>query len=53
MHEARKHIYTARRAVESSLMAKGIFKGAVSDSQQALSGDVPDAKFVVSLGDQP
>lgn len=53
VHEARIEIYTARRGVETSLMAKGIFKGAVSDSQQALSGEMPEAKFVVSLGDQP
>ncbi len=48
-HEARIEIYTARRAVETSLMAKGIFKGAVSDSQAAISGELPDTKFVVNL----
>ena len=53
VHEARIEIYTARRAVETSLMAKGIFNGAVSDSTQALSGEIPEATFVVSLGDQP
>jgi alkyl sulfatase BDS1-like metallo-beta-lactamase superfamily hydrolase len=48
-HEARIEIYTARRGVETSLMAKGIYKGAVSDSQAAISGELPDTKFVVKL----
>ncbi len=51
VHEARIEIYTARRVVETSLMAKGIYKGAVSDSQKALSGELPETKFVVALGD--
>jgi len=48
-HDARKTIYTARRAVETSLMAKGIYKGAVSDSEAAITGDVPESKFVIDL----
>ncbi|MEM7092166.1 MAG: alkyl sulfatase dimerization domain-containing protein [Actinomycetota bacterium] len=50
-HEARVQIYTARRRVETSLMAKGIFKGAVSDSQAKMSGDLPETSFVIGLGD--
>jgi len=49
VHHARMEIYRARRAVETSLMAKGIFKGAVSDSEAAITGEIPDTKFVVSL----
>ena len=49
VHHARIEIYTARRAVETSLMAKGIFKGAVSDSQAAISGELPDTKFVLDV----
>jgi len=49
VHEARIEIYTARRAAETSLMAKGIYKGAVSDSQAALSGDLPETAFVLNL----
>ena len=48
-HDARKTIYTARRAGETSLMAKGIYKGAVSDSEAAISGELPDTKFVIDL----
>lgn len=52
-HEARIEIYTARRAVETSLMAKGIYKGAASDSHAAISGELPETKFVVGLEADP
>jgi len=48
-HDARIEIYRARRAVETSLMAKGIYKGAAADSQAAITGEVPDAEFVLDL----
>ena len=48
-HDARKQIYTARRAVETSLMAKGIYKGAVADSEAAITGEVPPSTFVIAL----
>jgi len=49
VHHARIEIYRARRAVETSLMAKGIFKGAVSDSEAAMTGEIPDTKFVLDV----
>ena len=48
-HEARIEIYTARRATETSLMAKGIFKGAISDSQAAVSGEIPETRIRLGL----
>ncbi|MEM9133507.1 MAG: alkyl sulfatase dimerization domain-containing protein [Actinomycetota bacterium] len=50
VHEARATIYTARRAAESSLMAKGIFRSATADSEAALSGETPETKMVLNLG---
>ncbi len=50
VHEARIDVYDARRLVETSLMAKGIFKGAASDSTAAITGEVPASEFVISLG---
>lgn len=49
VHEARIEIYAARRATETSLMAKGIFKGAISDSQAAISGELPETKIRLGL----
>jgi len=49
VHDARIEIYRTRRGAESSLMAKGIYKGAVADSQAAISGEVPETKFVLDL----
>lgn len=50
-HEARATIYTARRAAETSLMAKGIFNSAVADSTAAVTGEVPELKMIFSLGE--
>jgi len=49
VHEARMDIYRTRRGAETSLMAKGIYKGAVSDSQAAISGEIPETEFVINL----
>lgn len=49
VNEARIEIYKARRAVETSLMAKGIYKGAAADSQAAISGELPDTEFVLDI----
>ncbi len=51
VHEARIEIYTARRSAETSLMAKGIFKSAVADSEIVLTGEVPEVKFVLALNE--
>ena len=39
VHEIRKEVYAARRAVATSLMAKGIYKSAVNASLEALEAD--------------
>ena len=49
VNEARMQIYGARRGVETSLMAKGIYKGAISDSQAAITGEVPEAQFRLDI----
>jgi alkyl sulfatase BDS1-like metallo-beta-lactamase superfamily hydrolase len=49
VNEARIEIYQARRAAETSLMAKGIYKGAASDSQAAISGELPETTFVLDV----
>jgi alkyl sulfatase BDS1-like metallo-beta-lactamase superfamily hydrolase len=49
VHDVRRSVYQARRAAETSLMAKGVFKGAAADSEHMLTGRVPDARFVLSL----
>ena len=36
VHEIRKEVFTARRAVATSLMAKGIYKSAINLSIEAL-----------------
>jgi alkyl sulfatase BDS1-like metallo-beta-lactamase superfamily hydrolase len=51
VHEARDTIYGARRAVETSLMAKGIFKSAQAESQMAVTGEAPPVKMVLSIGE--
>jgi len=51
VHEARSQIYTARRGVETSLMAKGIFKSAQAESETVLTGVAPQATFVLSIGE--
>jgi alkyl sulfatase BDS1-like metallo-beta-lactamase superfamily hydrolase len=51
IHEARSVIYTARRASETSLMAKGIFKSAAADSDTVVTGEVPPVSMVLALGE--
>ena len=51
VHEARSNIYAARRGAETSLMAKGIYKSAVADSQEALTGEAPPLNMVLNIGD--
>lgn len=51
VHEARATIYTARRAAETSLMAKGIFQSAVADSQTIVTGEAPPFKLVLAIGE--
>ncbi len=51
VHEGRVMVYGARRAAESSLMSKGIFKSAQADSEMVLTGEVPPVKMVLSIGE--
>ncbi len=51
VHEARSAIYAARRAAETSLMAKGIFRSAQADSDVVVTGEVPPVNMVLELGD--
>jgi len=51
VHAARSEIYAARRAVETSLMAKGIYLSAKADSDHALTGEVPPVKMVLNIGE--
>ena len=50
VHDARRAIYTARRGTETSLMAKGIFKGAAANSEQVVTGELPETNFVLQIG---
>ena len=50
MHEARSAIYAARRATETSLMSKGIFKSAQADSDTDVTGEVPPVNMVFTMG---
>jgi alkyl sulfatase BDS1-like metallo-beta-lactamase superfamily hydrolase len=52
VHEARSTIYAARRAGETSLMAKGIFKSAQADSDLVVTGEVPPVNMVFAIGDE-
>ncbi len=49
VHEARSTIYGARRAAESSLMAKGIFRSAQADSETVLTGEVPEVEMRLDI----
>ncbi len=49
VHGARAAIYLARRAAETSLMAKGIFKSAAAESEAVLTGEVPEATMVLDI----
>lgn len=51
VHEARATIYSARRAAETSLMAKGIYLSAKADSEMAITGEAPPVTMVLDLGD--
>ena len=51
VHEARSTIYAARRATETSLMAKGIYLSAKADSDGAISGEVPPVKMILNIGE--
>ena len=51
VHEARSMIYAARRATETSLMAKGIYLSAKADSDGAISGEVPPVKMILNIGE--
>jgi alkyl sulfatase BDS1-like metallo-beta-lactamase superfamily hydrolase len=51
VHEARVVIYDARRAAETSLMAKGIFKSAAADSETVVTGEVPPISMVLAIGE--
>jgi alkyl sulfatase BDS1-like metallo-beta-lactamase superfamily hydrolase len=50
-HQARATIYSARRAAETSLMAKGIYLSAKADSEQVLTGEIPPVKMVLNIGE--
>jgi len=52
VHEARATIYAERRAVETSLMAKGIFRSATADSELVVSGEAPPVNLVLSIGEE-
>lgn len=51
VHEARSNIYAARRASETSLMAKGIYLSAQADSDTVLTGEVPPVTMVLAIGE--
>ncbi|MEZ5379302.1 MAG: alkyl sulfatase dimerization domain-containing protein [Acidimicrobiales bacterium] len=51
VHSARSVIYSARRATESSLMSKGIFRSAAAESDYAVTGEAPPLSMVLSIGE--
>ncbi len=51
VHSARSAIYTARRATESSLMSKGIFRSAAAESDIVVTGEAPELKMVLAIGE--
>ena len=51
VHEARSVIYAARRATESSLMSKGIFRSAQADSDAVVTGEVPPVTMRFAIGE--
>ena len=53
VHEARSAVYGARRGAESSLMAKGVYLSAKADSDTVVTGEMPRARMVLDLGDEP
>ena len=52
VHEARSAIYSARRAMETSLMSKGIFKSAQADSDIVITGETPPVNMVLAIGEE-
>jgi len=51
VHEARSHIYGARRPAETSLMSKGIYNSAKAESDAVVTGEVPKVKMLFSIGE--
>ncbi len=51
VHTARSAIYTSRRAHESSLMSKGIFRSAAAESDIVVTGEAPPLEMVLSIGE--
>jgi alkyl sulfatase BDS1-like metallo-beta-lactamase superfamily hydrolase len=48
-HEARSRIYGARRANETSVMAKGVFASAEADSRTVVDGEAPRPRMRLDL----
>ncbi len=51
VHSARSEIYAQRGKAETSLMAKGIFRGAKAESEYVITGEVPEVKMKIALLD--
>ncbi len=51
VHAARSTIYTKRRADESSLMSKGIYRSAAAESDFVVTGEAPPLSMVLSIGE--
>ncbi len=51
VHAARSTIYTNRRAIESSLMSKGIYRSASAESDFVVTGEVPPLSMVLAIGE--
>ncbi len=51
VHTVRMEIYAARRAAESSLMAKGIFGAARAESELAVTGSIEPRPMRLSVGE--
>lgn len=51
VHGARSMIYVQRGKAESSLMAKGIFRGAKAESDYVVTGEMPEVKMKIALLD--
>lgn len=51
VHSARSMIYAQRGKAETSLMAKGIFRGAKAESEYVVTGEMPEVKMKIGLLD--
>ena len=51
VHAARAEVYDQRRKAETSLMAKGVFKGAKAESEYVVTGEVPEIKMAIAMLD--